>query len=297
MSFTLAIGGSLIAVHERTSYPCLNWPIRPFEAFLVDDNSPTDVTVEVAVVSHLPILPADGLRFDADHGHWRLFETPDGLVIDSLSPKTQTSRARAHLSPDYRQIEAWVLPDLQNGQTGWFPMHLFNPILEVCILSRLALNGGLLLHASGLAYRDMGFVFTGASGAGKSTLAGWFAKRGGRILSDERMILRRTNSSAMMYGTPWIGSGEFAANVSAPLSRLFCIRHGQVQHRFETLPSSRIVSFLLQQTFLPYWDRAAMDMTLESLVSLTEQIPCVSLACLNQPTVVDAIMDHQLTAV
>ena len=107
--------------------------------------------------------------------------------------------------------------------------------------------------------------------------------------------MRRTHSSVLLYGTPWIGSGEFAANASAPLSQLFCIRHGQDRHHFEPLPASRVVAFLLQQTFLPYWDRTAMDATTDSLIALTRQIPCMGLACLKNPDVVDAIMDHQRT--
>ena len=57
-------------------------------------------------------------------------------------------------------------------------------------------------------------IFFGLSGTGKSTLAGWFADAGARVLSDERMILRRDAGSVRMFGTPWIGSGSFAANAS-----------------------------------------------------------------------------------
>ncbi len=135
MRFTLEIGGYRIAVNEPRDHPILLWPLRPFDVFLVDDHNPADVTVTAAVVPTLPDLPTDRLRFDSDHGHWKLFESGDHLVLDSLSPKTGASRARARLSPDYRQVEAWVLPDFQNGQVGWSPMHLFNPILEVCLLS------------------------------------------------------------------------------------------------------------------------------------------------------------------
>lgn len=297
MTFSLEIGGYRLAVHEPHGYPCLVWPIRPFDSFLALHDGPADITVEVAVVPTLPDLPIDQLRFDANHGHWTLFDSPDGLVLDSCSPKTGCARARARLSPDYRRVQAWILPDIQDGQVGWSPMHLFNPILEVCLLSLLARQGGLLLHASGLVHHDAGLVFTGASGTGKSTLAGWFAERGALVLSDERMILRQHNASVRMYGTPWIGSGAFAANASAPLSRLCCIRHGEGQHRFESLPPSRIVSFLLQQTFLPSWDRPAMDATLDSLIWLTQQIPCTGLAFLKDPNIVDAIMHHHsLTA-
>lgn len=297
MTFTLAIGGYRIAIHQPESHPCLVWPLRPFDAFLVDDNNSADVAVQVAVVPHLPDLPTEHLRFDSNHGHWKLFETADHLVIDSPSPKTHSPRARARLSRDYRQVEAWVLPELQNGQVGWSPMHLFNPILEVCLLSLLARDGGILLHASGMVYQEAGFIFTGASGTGKSTLAGWFNERGARVLSDERMILRGTNSSVTtMHGTPWIGSGEFAANAAAPLSSLYCIRHGRDRHRIEPLPASRLIALLLQQTFLPFWDRPAMDATLDSLVALTGQTSCMSLAFLKDPTVIDAITDHQFTA-
>lgn len=295
MRFTLEIGGYRIAVTEPMGHPCLVWPLRPFDTFLVDDNHPADITVGVSIVPVLPDLPMDRLRFDSNHGHWKLFESPHGLILDSLSPRTLTSRARAQVSPDYRHVEAWMLPDIQGGQVGWSPMQLFNPILEVCILSILGRDGGFLLHASGMVYQDAGFVFTGASGTGKSTLAGWFAGRNALVLSDERMILRRNHVAVRMYGTPWIGSGAFAANASAPLSRLFCIRHGHDAHRFESLPASRIVSLLLQQTFLPYWDRTAMDATVDSLVYLTQHIPCAGLACLKRPDVVDAILQHQLT--
>lgn len=296
MRFTLEIGGFRLAIHEPNGYPCLVWPLRPFEAFLIDDDRPADIAVDVAIVPTLPDLPMDRLRFDSNHGHWKLFESQEGLILDSLSPKTLTSRARARLSPDYRRVQAWVLPDFQNGQVGWSPMQLFNPILEVCLLSVLAREGGFLLHASGLVHQGNGLIFTGASGAGKSTLAGWFADAGAKVLSDERMILRRNSGFVQIFGTPWIGSGSFAANASAPLSRLFCISHGQGEHRFESLPASRIVSWLLQQTFLPYWDRIAMDATVDSLVSLTQRIPCIGLACLKNPDVVDAVMQHQLHA-
>ena len=98
MRFTLEIGGYRLAVHEPIGHPCLVWPLRPFEAFLVDEHQSADVAVDVAIVPILPDLPMDRLRFDSNHGHWKLFESPDGLVLDSTSPKTLTSRARARIS-------------------------------------------------------------------------------------------------------------------------------------------------------------------------------------------------------
>ncbi len=289
MEIALSIGGYVIRIREPHDYPRLAWPLRPFEAFLEAPDTPPDLQVEVSVVYPLPELDTTRLRFDSAHGLWKLFESSDGLVLESLDTKTLQPRARALLSNDYRSARAWILPDLQGGQVGWGPMYLFNPIIEVCLLSLLAREGGLLLHAAGMTHDDHGYVFTGASGTGKSTIAQFFADHGAFILSDERVILRSQGTSTVLYGTPWVGSGGYAANASTPVTALYCISHGRERHEMNLLPPSKTVPLLLQQAFLPYWDRIGMETTLDFLVSLTEQIPCYSLAFLKQADVVDLV--------
>jgi cytidylate kinase len=168
-------------------------------------------------------------------------------------------------------------------------MHLFNPIVEVCLLSRLALEGGLLLHAAGLSIHDQGYVFTGASGAGKSTIAQLFADQGALIFSDERVILRQQTAGVTVYGTPWVGSGQYAAQASRTMTGLYAISHGEHRHRVEPLSPTKTMSLLLQQAFLPHWDRAAMEATLDFLASLTAHTPCFSLAFLKQADVVELL--------
>ena len=176
-------------------------------------------------------------------------------------------------------------------------MHLFNPIVEVCLLSRLALDGGLLLHAAGVSIQDQGYVFTGASGTGKSTIAQLFADQGALILSDERVILRRQGASVTVYGTPWVGSGQYAAQASRALTGLYGISHGEHRHRLEPLSPTKTMSLLLQQAFLPHWDRAAMEATLDFLASLTAHIPCFSLAFLKQADVVELLQTRSASVV
>jgi hypothetical protein len=171
-------------------------------------------------------------------------------------------------------------------------MHLFNPIVEVCLLSRLALDGGLLLHAAGVSIQDQGYVFTGASGTGKSTIAQLFANQGALILSDERVILRRQGAGVTVYGTPWVGSGQYAAQASRLVTGLYGISHGEHRHRLEPLSPTKTISLLLQQAFLPHWDRVAMEATLDFLASLTAHIPCFSLAFLKQADVVELLQPH-----
>jgi hypothetical protein len=295
MDLTVRIGGYSIQIHEPDNHPRLVWPLRPFAGFLTPSILAPDLQINVTVVSPLPDLPRGRLLFDSAHGCWTLFESDTELLFESLDPKILQPRVRARLSSDYRTVQAWILPSLEGGQVGWSPMQLFNPLIEVCLLSRLSRDGGLLVHAAGLVFNNQGFVFTGPSGTGKSTIAELFAHRGATILSDERIILRRHGQTFSLYGTPWVGSGHYAENASTPLTTIYGISHGQEQHRLLPLRSSKAVTLLLQQAFLPYWDRTGLETTLDFLASLTSQLPCQSLSFLNQPDVVEFLYDHSPT--
>ncbi|QPD03545.1 MAG: hypothetical protein Nkreftii_001319 [Candidatus Nitrospira kreftii] len=292
MDLTVQIGGYTVQVHEADYHPCLTWPLRPFDRFLAPSISSPDIQVDVTVVSPLPELPTGRLKFDSSHGCWKLFESKTGLLFESLDPKILQPRVRACISDDYRSVRAWILPDLADGQVGWSPMQLFNPLIEVCFLSYLAREGGILLHASGLSFCEQGYVFTGPSGAGKSTIAEIFADRGATVLSDERVIVRMGNPGFVLFGTPWVGSGQYAANALAPMTALYCIQHGRERHRIDLLKPSTVVTRMLQQAFLPHWDRSGVATTLEVLTSLTTTMPCRGLAFLNQLDIVDFLLDR-----
>lgn len=292
MNITLQLGGYLVRMSEAHAYPRLAWPLRPFETFVVTPTAPPDIDVQVEVVSTLPEFGSREVRFDAGQGLWKLFDGSDGFVLESLHTQTHQPRARARVSNDYRTLHAWILPELMGGQVGWCPMYLFNPIVEVCFLSLLAREGGLLLHGAGLVYRQQGLIFAGPSGAGKSTIAQYFADQAATVLSDERVILRHDGDTCTIYGTPWVGSGEYAANASTTLTALVAISHGSNRHELAPLHPAKAISLLMRQAFLPQWDRDAMERTLDTLVALTEVVPCIDLAALKQPDVVDAVQRY-----
>jgi len=291
MEIALQIGGAVVRLHESKDSPRLAWPLRPFDLFAAPADSEPDIHVDVSLACPLPEIEKGSLRFDSVHGLWKLFDVPSGLAAESLDTHTLQPRTRALISEDYRTVRAWMLPDFQDGQVGWCPMYLINPLVEICFLSRLAREGGILLHAAGLSFHEQGFVFTGPSGAGKSTIAQLFADQGASVFSDERVIIR-PGRTTRVYGTPWVGSGHYAANDSTPLTRLYCIAHGQDRHRLDHLSPATILSLLLQQTFLPRWDRAAMDATLDCLLLLMKEVPCSGLRFLQQADVVETVRHH-----
>jgi hypothetical protein len=290
MRIDLQIGGYRISLDEPENHPRLAWPMRPFDSFLAQPGSEPDMDVTVTVASYLPSLARGPLRFDAAHGLWKLFESDAGLVIESVSPNTHQPRACALVPEDYRTVRAWILPELQMGQVGWCPMHLFNPLIEVCLLSLMAREGTLLLHAAGLSSHEQGYLFTGASGAGKSTIAGFFAERGAHILSDERIIIRKMAGRFMIYGTPWVGSGDYATNDRRPLTHLYCISHGMGRHTTSAMSPRTVAQELLRQSFLPLWDHEALGATMATIGELVQHIDCRALASLKSPDIVDYIL-------
>jgi hypothetical protein len=291
MRIDLNIGGYGILIDEPGDYLACAWPLSPFDRFLTPSATPAAITVEVQIVNTLPDLPSGPVRFDACHGLWTLFDSDTGPVLECLDTQTLRTRIRATLGPDFSTVRAFVLEQATATSTGWVPMHVISPLVELCLVTRIAREGGILLHSAGVLAQTGVYVFTGPSGAGKSTVAQFFAERGASVLSDERVILRKHGGGVIAYGTPWVGSGRYAKNASGPVTNLYCIRHGAQSHRIETMSPGAVLSSILQQCFLPHWDREAMNATLGFLGELAQQIPCRSLAFVKQPDVVD-YLDH-----
>jgi hypothetical protein len=293
MRIDLHIAGYRIRLTEAQDYPYISWPLHPFGSFLDRSDHHPDIDLAITVVEELPNLSHGPLHFDACHGLWRLYEAGAGSLLESLDTATHQPCARALIAKDFSYVDVWTRREEVGSVLGWVPMKILNPIVEVCLLTRLAREGGLLLHSAGVLSLTGGYIFTGASGAGKSTLSGFFDTRGASVLSDERMIIRKSGETFVIHGTPWVGSGAYAKNESGLLTELFCISHGP-QHQIESLPPSAVLSFLLPQCFLPHWDRTAMESTLAFLSDLIAHIPCQRLTFAKYQDVVDYVQ-NQLT--
>jgi hypothetical protein len=285
------IGGLMLRMTNSGNEPAHAWPLAPFDRFLGDGEAPPDVAITVEIVPTLPQLDRIRLRFDACHGLWRLYDSPSGLIVDALDTATQIPRVTALIQNDYTRVHAWALPYSEEGRSGWVPMHVLNPVGEICLITRLARAGGCMLHAAGIASQAGGYVFTGPSGAGKSTISESFAAQGACVLSDERVALRRTPDGIAVYGTPWVGSGRYAANGMAPLAALFSLRHG-ANHELTPLAPGAFMTALLSQSFLPHWDRTAMQQTLSFGARLHHEVMHADLAFAKRDDIVSFVGCH-----
>ena len=58
MQIELQLGGHVIHLREPHDYPCLAWPIRPFDMFLAQPGSKQDFEIDVDVCLFPPRIEA-----------------------------------------------------------------------------------------------------------------------------------------------------------------------------------------------------------------------------------------------
>lgn len=258
--------------------------------FLVDDETP-DLALSISVQPFNAESGGD-LLFDSG-GVWRLYERAGRHVYRFFD--------RSAGSAPYK--EAWLTPGLATGEVFLNPAFhslgatvdvLQFPLDELLLLRLLAEKGGIELHSSGvISPSGKGYLFAGQSGDGKTTTARlWEQVLGASVLSDDRIVLRYgPEGTWWMYGTPWHGEAELAANARAPLAAVFVLEHGE-ENGFEKLSGAGAVSSLLARSFLSFHSAAPLDAALGLLDKLVGDVPCLRFSFVPGPDAVRFVLEN-----
>jgi hypothetical protein len=86
----------------------------------------------------------------------------------------------------------------------WPSLYSFDALLRVLCATQMTKHRGILLHSSGIVFRNRAFIFAGPSGSGKTTIARLSTSK--RILSDEIVALTIDDKNKVKAsGTPFWG--------------------------------------------------------------------------------------------
>ncbi|MEM6531943.1 MAG: hypothetical protein AAF654_04935 [Myxococcota bacterium] len=151
----------------------------------------------------------------------------------------------------------------------------------------LALEDGIVLHATSVIIDGRAYVFVGESGKGKSTIARLLSPLS-TVLSDERTVVRQRGSDLTAYGTPWPSSAGAARNVSGRVAGLFFLEHGS-KDVVKPLRREEARDQLLRCASVPFFDDRSMTLAIEFVQGLARGCPCYRLEFLPTMRVVDAI--------
>jgi len=151
-------------------------------------------------------------------------------------------------------------------------------VLSYIIMQVLPRRGeGLLVHGAGVLIQERAHLFFGASGRGKSTVAG-LARRVGRVLTDENVIIRKSVAGFRLYSTPFWGLSTPASDIhsigraDAPLVALYALEHSP-NFELERLSQGRATMALLTSEKVATERNTSAEAWLEMVSEIVKQVP------------------------
>ena len=269
-TFYLRLADISVAVTTRDAELHLR-PDEVMERFLVP---PCDADATVTAGGGEPGGASPGeLVFDSG-GTWKLYR--DGArrrFLFSSPALGLLPYKEATFEPDFSAGEVTLRRACFQPAQGLWPLEY--PLDELLLQGLLARGRGAEIHACGVTDSSgRGLLFVGQSGAGKTTMARlWGTSTDTRILSDDRIILRRIGDRFAMYGTPWHGEAALAEPTSAPLTGVFFLEHGAANSLLP-LREAEAATRLLACGFPPFHDRNGLGFTLAFFAELAGEVPC-----------------------
>jgi len=230
--------------------------------------------LELSVTWADQIIPSSTKPIFDSGGVWKLHHTDDLAMFEFASePLGRSPYKRCWVDHTFCRGEIQLNRSFFSGQLRVNPLEY--PLDELLMIHRLALSGGIELHACGLVdENNRGLLFVGHSGAGKSTTAALWAERGGvTILSDDRIIVRQEKGGLWMHGTPWHGDAGFAEAETAQVSAIYLLEHG-FENQLQKLAPTQAGAELFARSFVPYYNWQILDKTLSFLESIVKHVPC-----------------------
>ncbi len=218
-----------------------------------------------------PAFAASDLLFDSG-GTWRVYRRGRGLLYVFRPPRGEGPPARAVAIDAFRRRGTLHLPPSAASRTPGFALSY--PLDELIFQHHIARAGGLVVHACGVASDGRALLFCGRSGAGKTTIARLFRRHHpkARVLSDDRIVLRRGGSGFRAFGTPWHGSGRFASPGSSLLAAVVFLEQAR-STRLVPLPEIQVAARLFAQSFPPIWEAEGTARALETAAMVAKEVP------------------------
>jgi len=265
------------------------------EGFNVDDAYSCFITTEkpeIILYLHAGNLPqVESGRKIFDGSIWKLYHNNGEHLLGFYSMDSVPFPYKvAVLAPDFKSGNIYTKND--GFDHDYLPNPLEYPLGEVLMINLLSMKRGIMTHACGIKINENGIIFAGNSGEGKSTLANLCSEEKDiTLLNDDRIIVRETKNSFLLYGTPWHGDVKICSPDSAPLEKVFFLKHAS-RNYLVRLNNMEACSRLMIRMFPAFWSHSGMEYTLALSTRLTRVIPCFELGFVPDKSAMEFIRSY-----
>jgi hypothetical protein len=243
------------------------------------DHPPSDSVVKIAL--EIGSLPDAGMAekiFDADQS-WSIFFDGNGYLLELKPPPLQEPLWVARFDLRFKNTTIYCgRPSVSKENDRLVVMNPFSyPLDQIMLMYILSQEQGALLHAAGMRMQNRACIFPGRSGAGKSTFSRLLLGQDlAKMLSDDRIIVRKIDNVFRAFGTPWPGDAGIAENKSAQLEGIFFIYHGS-ENRIGELSPQEALRSLLPVVSIPWYDEKPLSDILALCEDLVNSVPAHAL--------------------
>ncbi|MEN6461373.1 MAG: hypothetical protein ABFC94_08410 [Syntrophomonas sp.] len=154
-------------------------------------------------------------------------------------------------------------------------------LLGVVFRNFLMHHQGIVIHASAIAWKGEGIMFSAPSGTGKSTHVRLWQEYFGseiKVLNDDTPAVRFRKDKPYVFGTPWSGSSNIYCNSCAPLTAIVLLQQSNI-NSIKQISAQAAILQLMPRVFLPYLDKNMMNLACDTFERIVSSVPVYILQC------------------
>jgi len=148
------------------------------------------------------------------------------------------------------------------------------------LTGKLALDSGLCMHACVIDYDGNGILFSASTKTGKSTHAHLWREvfPGTEIINGDNGFCRVLDDCPFVFGAPWCGDSNEFMNKTLPVRAIVFIERAP-ENTIEKLSALDAFVRLSARCYMPFWDKALINKTMDTIEFMTQKVACYLLRC------------------
>jgi hypothetical protein len=255
------------------------------DVHIIVHSDPFDLPDAAERVFHAPFVEEiNGILVKNSDNFWSIYKHRTDLYIKTVFP---------HSPPEKEGILRFSLTtrkwDLFIKGAGNATDPLEYPLDGLILYYLTVIHGDIMIHASGVNHSGHGYLFSGVSGKGKSTMAKLWDNAGGKVIHDDRLIIRNISGKYKMFNTPVYTDDAPSSSI---LSRIYLIEHG-TENKLSPVKGAAAVSLVMANCIQHSWNPEIIAGTMGSISLMCSNIPVVKLSFRPDRSVVDLILDYE----